>query len=171
MKIVLITMLIMISGCKSGNNIKQTNIKTAPEFVPQFIPGPKAFVYKTKGDYYNLVPVLLSEDKTKIIAYPHPSDLKLGNEYQLPTFLNKGYLLDNRGIGLNVAFLKLTYQEYSELQSLPTLIELYSYIIDKDPLEKLCDCGVKSAFTDIENQLNDLIEKDDLKATCKTLKE
>ncbi|MGG7035856.1 MAG: hypothetical protein ACI7YS_11790 [Flavobacterium sp.] len=148
----------------------QTNNEEGTQFVPQYIPGPQALIYKTKNDYSNLVPILLSADKTEIISYPHPNDLKVGSGYPLPTFLNDGYLLDNRGIGKNVAFLKLTYQEYSELKNPPSLTELYSYIIDKDPLTELCDCGNKTAFTDIKKQLNILIDKKKLRTTCKPIK-
>ena len=170
MRIIFIAIIIVFYGCKSNNNVKQTSNQGAPEFVPQYAPGPQILVYKTKGDYYNLVPILLSDDKTEIVSYPHPNDLKVGSRYALPAFLNNEYLLDNRGIGKNVAFLKLTYQEYSELQNPPSLTELYNYIIDKDPLKELCDCGNKAAFTDIEKQLNDLIDKKKLRTTCKAIK-
>jgi hypothetical protein len=148
----------------------RTSNKKGIPFVPQYKSGLHALIYKTKNDYSNLVPVLLSAAKTEIVSYPHPNDLKLGSRYPLPIFLNNGYLLDNRGIGKNVAFLKLTYQEYSELQNPPTLTELYNYIIDKEPLTELCDCGNKSKFTDIEKQLNNLIDKKILRTTCKTIK-
>lgn len=170
MRIIFIALLVVFYGCKSKNNVKQESNQKPSEFVPEYAPGPQALVYKTNGDYYNLVPVLLSDDKTEIVSYPHPKDLIVGADYLLPTLLDNGYLLDNRGIGKNVAFLKLTYQEYSELENPPTLPELYDYIIDKNPLTELCDCGNKTAFTDIDKQLNDLIGKKKLRTTCKTTK-
>jgi hypothetical protein len=102
------------------------------------MPGPQTIVYKTKKDYYNLVPVLLSDDKTEIISYPHPIDIKVGDTYVTPTKLNEGYLLDNRGIGKNVAFLNMTYEQYSKLDRVPTLEELQNMIVDKNPLEVMC---------------------------------
>ena len=139
-------------------------------FTPVFTSGPSVFVYKTKANYNNLVPVILSDDKTEILSYPHPSDIKTGSGYPLPVLLNNGYLLDNRGIGKNVAFLKITYEDYSKLENAPSLKEMYSLILDKNPLTELCDCGVKSAFTDLTKQLNDLIDKKVIRTTCKTIK-
>ncbi len=169
MRIVVLLIFFAFVGCKSSNTMTQTSNEWA-QFTPQYTVGPQALVYKTKNDYSNLVPVMLSDDKTEIVSYPHPNDLKVGSGYPLPTFLNKGYLLDNRGIGKNVAFLKLTYQDYSELKEVPTLKELYNYIIDKDPLTELCDCGNKTVFTDIDKQLNNLIDQNKLRTTCKTIK-
>jgi len=170
MKVITFFLFFAFLGCKLSSTMTRTSNKKGIPFVPQYSSGLHALIYKTKNDYSNLVPVLLSAAKTEIVSYPNPNDLKVGSRYQLPTFLVNGYLLDNRGIGKNVAFLKLTYQEYSELQNPPTLTELYNYIIDKDPLTELCDCGNKSKFTDIENQLNNLIEKKILRTTCKTIK-
>ncbi len=117
-----------------------------------------------------MVPVILSDDKTKIVSFPHQSDLKKGAQLSVPTALNTNYYLDNRGIGLNVAFLKYTYKEYSELDSIPNANELFSLIVDSDPLVKLCDCGNRNTFTDIVPQLNLLITKNELRKRCKVLK-
>jgi hypothetical protein len=113
---------------------------------------------------------LLSDDKTEIISYPHPKDLKVGEALALPTSLKNGYLLDNRGIGTNVAFLKMTYEEYVKLENAPTLKELYELIIDKDPLTELCNCGNSKAFTDKTKQLNKVIEAKKLRTICKPIK-
>ena len=67
------------------------------------------------------VPVLMEEGRTRILAYPAPSDLKTGDVLCLPTPLEDGYLLDNRGIGLNVAFLAYTYEEYSKFTEPPSM--------------------------------------------------
>lgn len=160
-------LLVLTLGCKSCGNMKESKTE---DFQPQYKPGPQILVYKTKKDYSNFVPVLLSEDKTEIISYPHPNDLIVGNGFPFPTTLNNHYLLDNRGINKNVAFLKFTYQEYSELKTLPTLKELFDNILDKDPLIELCDCGNKTAFSDPVKQLNSLISKDKLREICKTIK-
>jgi len=69
-----------------------------------------------------------------------------------------------------VAFLKLTYEEYSKLEALPPVEEMYGWILDKDPLTSLCDCGSRKVFTDIENQLNALIEKGKLQSVCRVVK-
>ncbi len=148
----------------------KTNRKPeAPVFEPQFLPGPPVMVYKTKADYRNLVPVLLSEQGDEIIAYPHPSDLKTETGYALPTQLKNGYLLDNRGIGAQTAFLSLTYEAYAGLSSAPSLEKLKELIVDKAPFSELCNCGHRQAFTDVEVQLNQLIEEKQLRKKCKIL--
>lgn len=153
---------VAFAACMGKNNIA---------FTPDFeTPAPQALVYKTKGDYANRVPVLLSEDKTEIIAYPHPADLRVGEAFLTPTTLDDGYLLDNKGIGTNVAFLSYTYEEYSKLAEVPTLKELYDKIIDKEPLAELCNCGSKKALTEPEKQLNSLIKGGKLRTVCKAVK-
>ena len=160
-KLVIILLALTAFKCQNKATIK-------PNFSN--ISEPPTVVYKTKGNYNNLVPVLLSVDKSEIISYPHPNDLKVGDVLSLPTPLSEDYLLDNRGIGPNVAFLKLSYEDYSKLENAPTLKELYELIIDKDPLTELCDCGVKTAFTDETKQLNKLIDNSKIGTTCKTIK-
>ncbi|MFZ4545729.1 MAG: hypothetical protein ACOYOA_16890 [Saprospiraceae bacterium] len=140
------------------------------EFSPVYTSGPPVLVYKTKAVYKNYVPVILSSDKQEIVSYPHPSDVKTGKGLLIPTKLHNGYLLDNKGIGKNVAFLKMTYEEYSKLEKLPSLKELFELIIDKDPLLELCDCGSKSAFVNVTKQLNSLIDKKVLRTKCKEIK-
>ncbi|MVM39023.1 hypothetical protein GO730_18185 [Spirosoma sp. HMF3257] len=120
--------------------------------------GQPTLIYKTRKDYHNLVPVLLSEDKTTIIAYPGPTDIYYQGKLALPTRLKNGYWLDNRGIGLNVAFLNITYQAYAKLSEVPTLAELTTHIIDKNPLTVLYDCGNRSSFKNVVSDLNRAIE-------------
>lgn len=119
-------------------------------------------VYKTHQNYNDLVPVVLSADKTEIVNYPAPSDLYFNGQLALPTKLKKGYLLDNRGINKNVAFLKITYQEYAKLDKAPSLEELYDMIIDKDPLLELYKFGNRDSFSNLIVDLNDLIKKGEL---------
>jgi hypothetical protein len=158
-----IVILLILTACKGQN--KAT-------FKPDFsnISAPPTLVYKTRSNYNNLVPVLLSDDKTEIISYPHPTDLKVGDALALPTSLIDGYLLDNRGIGSNVAFLKMTYEEYSKLDSAPTLKELYDLIIDKDPLTELCNCGNRTVFKEEISELNKIIKAEKLKTMCRQIK-
>jgi hypothetical protein len=170
MRLLIPLLILIVSGCCTYHNDKQSNMDKQQDVVLQFTPGPPTLVYKTKADYNNLVPVILSDDKTKIVSYPHPSDVKTESGFLLPVLLNGGYLLDTKGIGKNVAFLKMTYEEYSKLGNTPPLVELYNQIIDKDPLTELCDCGNKKAFTDIINQLNYLIDNKKLRSVCKVVK-
>lgn len=154
--------VLLLCACKAQNS---------NTFTPDFdTPAPPVLVYKTKADYSKLVPVILSEDKSEIIAYPHPNDLKNGDSFMLPTELKSGYLLDNKGIAQNVAFLSISYQQYAQLSQAPSLKEMYEMIIDKDPLTELCNCGSKKAFTNINQQLNSLIKEKKLRTTCKVVK-
>lgn len=175
MKFIITIILFSIAGCVTNNKSTnkasdKTKANTETEFSPQFTAGPPTIVYKTSSNYNNLVPILLSDDKTQIVSYPHPSDLKNGVTYLIPTYLNEGYLLDNKGINKDIAFLKLTYEEYSRLPNAPTLNELYNLIIDKNPLTEMCDCGNKNAFINIESQLNSLINNKVLRTKCKIIK-
>jgi len=170
MRAILIILVIGLMGCCTSKKAPQSQLAGQPDSVAQFIPGPPALVYKTRGDYYHLVPVLLSEDKKEIISYPHPKDLIRGHGYMLPDSLSNGYLLDNRGIGANVAFLSLTYEEYANLPEVPTAEQLYDKILDRDPLTELCNCGLKTSFTDPVRQINELIGSGELQAKCKRVK-
>jgi len=127
-------------------------------------------VYKASAKYRNLVPVLLSEDKKSVISYPGPTDIKTGSGYPLPVSLHKGYWLDKRGIGKNTAFLNITYEAYSKLETLPSPAGLYDLIIDKDPIRELYDCGIKGASDNSIKQLNELIDKNILAKKCNRMK-
>jgi hypothetical protein len=130
---------------------------------------PHVLVYKAKPQYRNLVPVQLSADKKSVVSYPDPADIKTGSGYPIPVLLHKGYWLDKRGIGLNTAFLRLTYEEYSKLKSSPTAEALYNMIVDKYPISELCDCGKRVQGKYTVKQLNELIDKKLLKKKCKVL--
>jgi hypothetical protein len=129
-----------------------------------------AIVYKTRGDYRNLVAVQLSDDRSTIVSYPAPGDVRKQGAQVLPTELKNGYWLDNRGIGVNVAFLNISYDEYAKLSKAPSLQEMYDRIQDKDPLTALCNCGRRDEFVDIVAELNALIAADKLKERCTTIK-
>src|ERR1035437_9891940 len=103
-----IFLAMIIAGCNSGGKMISSNKKGG--FSPDFSTGPPTMVYKTKADYSKNVPVTLSDDKSVIISYPAPIDLKPGGSFATPTLLQDGYLLDNRGINAKVAFLKMTYE-------------------------------------------------------------
>lgn len=158
-----IILLIMVSiSCKT--NLKQTSDKEKKQETINVVsmPGPPAIVYKTKMDYFYLVPVILSDDKSKIVSYPAVSDIKIGGKYTYPTKLLNNYLLDNRGITKNIAFLSLTYEEYGKLEKTPTPEELFKKIIDDDPLLEIYQCGIKSDYKNIIEEINRLIQEDKL---------
>jgi hypothetical protein len=133
------------------------------------IASPACIVYKTKKNYDQNVPVILSADKLNILSYPDIKDVYVNGTLALPTPLSKGYLLDNRGIGPDVAFLSYTYEEYGKLPATPSSTELLKKIIDKDPVLEMYQCGKRSDYSDIVNQLNEKIESGKL-SLCKKLK-
>ena len=167
MRIIISVLLVVIAGCKSNDKIAGKASYDRNQSVSGFAANPRVLVYKTSADYHNLVPVILSDDKKEILSYPDPQDIRVRGGYPVPLSLKDGYLLDNRGIGVNVAFLEMTYREYSRLERVPSLDELFSLILDKDPLTELYDCGARSTFSDPEKQLNLLIKNNELQKTCK----
>ncbi len=116
-------------------------------------------VYMTVADYRDKVPVVLNEAGDQIVSYPAPSDLFTGEELALPVRLKKGYLLDRRGLQSNSAFTSYTYEEYSGMESPPSLQDLYDHIIAKDPFKALYHCGNRDQYGDLVKELNRKIRK------------
>lgn len=116
-------------------------------------------VYKTKADYSRLVPVTLNETGDKVVSFPAPSDLYTNGILAIPVQLDKGYLLDRRGVQPNTAFTSYTYEAYTKLESAPSIQDLISSIIDPDPFEELYNCGNRSLYKNLEKDLNKLIRK------------
>lgn len=174
----LIVFSVAWEACHSSRKAKRKQYATVEEPSLRFEAGPPTLVYKTRMVYDTLVPILLSEDRKEIVSYPHPRDLRkhgdgkpaLSQDYPYPQVLEEGYLLDNRGIGPQVAFLRLSYRQYAALEQAPSLAELQDLILDRDPLTELCDCGNRHAFSDAERQLNKLIVLKRLREVCRTLK-
>lgn len=127
------------------------------------VPSPPAIVYKTGKDYYDHVPITLSEDKQSVVSYPAQTDIRRGNDFTLPTRLADGYLLDNRGISINSAFLRFTYEDYYNMDNIPTAERLMNYIIDDDPFIEFYILGRKGEYKDIEKSLNEIIQQGKLK--------
>jgi len=164
-KIHLFSYLLLV-GCSTENKIVNNSSKINVGTTSISSSSPQLIIYKTRKNYNNLIPVLLSDDKSQIISYPHPRDIKIGNEFQYPTLLNKDYLIDNRGITKNVAFLKITYDEYSKFENVPSLEYLYNMIVDKNPLVEYYKCGLRSENKDKIQLLNKMIENGELKSIC-----
>ncbi len=146
----------VISSCCSTK--KAESMKTEQKVN---IPGPKIIIYKTKKDYSKLVPIILSDDKKSIESYPDVKDVYRGDSLAYPTRLHNDYWLDNRGINLNVAFISLTYEEYSKLRETPSSEELINMIIDSQPLVSMYSCGTRASYQDVESELNSKIDAND----------
>ncbi len=150
----LLVIAVIISSCKTkdksmvveANDILQDNNilrNTAP-----------IVIYKTTRNLSDFVPVIMNREKTVIVSYPDRMDI---NEVNKPTTLINGYLLDNRGINENVAFLKLTYEAYKNLDKNPTPEKLINLIQEKYPLSEMYFCGNRSNYQDLIPELNALI--------------
>lgn len=118
---------------------------------------PSAIIYKTRVDYSKYVPVTLSEDGSRVVSYPAPQDVFYQGRLAIPSRLAKGYWLDNRGIGVNSCFIKLTYEEYSKLPQAPSPEDLFKLIIDKKPFRQMYDLGPRNKFQDEINDINNII--------------
>jgi len=160
-------LLTSLSYCKSGGTKKTKPDK--PAIGAPVTASPDVIIYKTKKDYSKQVPVILSENKKEILVYPAPDDIYYKGDLAYPTPLENGYLMDNRGINENVAFLVYTYEEYSKMEQTPRREDLWEHIIDKNPLEEMYKCGNKSDYEDIRMELNRKIEAGELK-NCQQLK-
>ena len=106
---------------------------------------------------------MLSADKQKIVSYPAPTDIRRGADFTYPTKLHSGYLLDNRGIGINTAFLRFTYEDYYNMDNIPTADRLMEYIIDDNPFLELYQLGNRGEYTDIEQEINKIIDENKMK--------
>ena len=130
---------------------------------------PPCIIYKTKADYSTLVPVILSDDKMKISSYPDVTDIQKQGKNVYPVELANGFLLDNRGIGPNVAFLDITYDDYLKYTATPPAEELFKQILDADPMLEMYQCGNRYEYEEMVVELNQLIEGE-LFSNCKKLK-
>lgn len=138
------------TSSKDGDNTEKNQGVVA-------VSGPKVLIYKTSGNYFDKVAVILSDDKLRLIGYPDVNDIRANPKLPFPTRLIHGYLLDNRGINRNVAFLNIGYAEYSMLKKTPSADELYSMLVDNNPIAEMYDCGLESDFQDVVGELNDAI--------------
>ncbi len=165
-KVVSFTLIFSLVSCSNSKKIlknqtaEESNMGNAPSVI----------VYKTKKNYIQNVPIILSKNKETILSYPSPKDLISQESYLYPIKLKKGYLLDKKGINTQTAFLNMNYLSYSRLLKSPNVNELYKLILDKDPMLEIYDCGNRYNYNDLKNDLNQIINKGLLKNKCKQLK-
>jgi len=168
--VLIIAIIFIVAGCKAGNSVAQKN-KTSLVLEQQAeinINAP-VVIYKTQKDYSDLVPITLSDNGKNIISYPDPKDLVSDGGFQKPTKLKDGYLLDNRGVSRNTAFINLSYEVYSKLKEAPTLAELNEMIVDRDPFIALYNCGSRNQYQDMVQELNKLIKQNQFGGKFKDL--
>jgi hypothetical protein len=159
----ILVLYLIISGCKTTDKAQKVALGNKT-------PGPPTIVYKMKKDYSQNVPVILSADKSNITSYPAVEDVNMNGSYPLPTLLSKGYYLDNRGINPNVAFTLYTYEDYSKLPATPSVDELFIAITNNNPILEMYDCGNRLRYSNIETDLNSIIDRGELAKKCTRLK-
>lgn len=125
-----------MTACQTQKESTSANTQTSEAVVKPTVDNmamalPPVVIYKTKADYSNLVPIQLNDDKTKVVSFPDPRDVY---DSKRPTQLNDGFLLDNFGIGKNVAYTDYTFEKYSSLQSPPGPDILMQHIYEANPL-------------------------------------
>ena len=161
MKKIITFSLILLFGCSAY----QTN----KIFMPDFSAGPPTIVYKTTRNFDTLVPVQVSLDQTSIVAFPHPTDLKQADQLSYPDKLEKGYLLDKRGIDVNTRFLKISYSAYAARKNAMDIDSLIIYLNKENPFLELYDCGNRHQYKNIKLEINALIQNGTLAKSCKKL--
>jgi hypothetical protein len=148
-KLLIIALLLGTVSCANRKAVSDQQVMATEPFI----------IYMTKADYSNHVPVILDDDKKTIVSYPGPGDLKRGDELLVPTRLDNGYLIDNRGISPNVAFTSFTYNEYSKLEEAPSISDLFESIIDADPIVEMYNCRSQLAVKRDIDKVNKLVRK------------
>lgn len=143
--IVLIGYLIILSSCQAIDK-KNNDISSNPNR--------SIIVYKTKSNYYDKVPIKLSNDKTNIISYPDPSDLEIGKELKFPIELKDSFYLDRIGISMNTVFTNYSYDDYINLISIPSLNDFMKNIIDFEPFIEIYDFNYLYGDTNLIEKLN-----------------
>ncbi|MFA9392992.1 MAG: hypothetical protein ACERKD_24505 [Prolixibacteraceae bacterium] len=149
-KLSILLLVMLMAGCAAQQKVTSDKNMANEPFL----------IYKTKADYRQNVPIMLNDTKTSIVSYPAPSDLKTESGLRLPTLLSDAYLLDNKGIGKNVAFTAYTYEEYAAMSQAPSLDELMNSIIDQDPLLELYDCKEYLNIKYDLKKVNHLVKKE-----------
>ena len=160
-KLFALVSILLFTMCKATKDKSATTNAqlTKPEKKNEMVIGGEqqvapAIVYKTRADYKNFVPVTLNSDRSAIQSYPAPTDVYYKGQLAVPTELTNGYLLDNRGVNAQTAFLDITYEEYSQLKEV-NLDFLWKRIKDATPLLELYNCGNRS---DSDNEVEELIQ-------------
>lgn len=161
-KLLAIVSILVFTMCKTTKDKSATtSSESKPVKKDEMVIGGEqqlapAIVYKTRADYRNFVPVTLNSDRNAIQSYPAPSDVYYNGQLAIPTELANGYLLDNRGINAQSAFLNITYEEYSQLKEI-SLDFLWQRIKDATPLLELYHCGNRSELKNEVEELNQII--------------
>lgn len=158
--VILSVISVSIFSCAHKVNKESQKTTAKSEMNNKTTAGPPVLIYKTSNDYYQNVPIVLNDEKTKVVSFPGVKDVVKNNTLTYPTRLENGFLMDNRGIGENAAFLSMTYEEYSKLEKTPSADELLKMVEDNDPFTELYNCGSRYNYENVVAELNELIIAD-----------
>ena len=142
---------------------------------------PCSWVFKTKGDYYNLVCGFVYDDRSKFATLPSP------NLIVRPDKLNSGYFSINRGCSPdypkypyanpnNFVFCNITYEEWAQIrmgepEAGKTWDDFLIPLIINNPFEEFYFCGEDSPFFGAlsAEELNEIIDSDKLNTRCEKI--
>ena len=164
----------VVTPGKVAPKLEVGQITKSPESILPLVPGTLGsnapiVVYKTKGAYENLVAVVLSKDKLKIVAYPGPSDIV----HEAPIPLHSDYfiaLMPGAG-SLDGAFLNLNDAKYSKMPEFTyTPGQLYNMIFDQNPFTEMYDCTKATIQKTAVSDIDSWIDNNQLATMCVKLK-
>ena len=81
----------IVVGCSSSRESARQKAEPALSMTPglnsrQIVAAtPKVVIYKMRKDYSRHVPVTLSADRKRLVAYPAISDIQIGGQFTYPT--------------------------------------------------------------------------------------
>ncbi|HQN15688.1 MAG TPA: hypothetical protein PLC90_04960 [Bacteroidales bacterium] len=159
--------MFLLTSCKTAKekNTADNTPDTNHDTNTMVMATPPVIIYKTYKDYHKNVPVTLSADKSAIVSYPDIKDVYYNDTLAYPTRLARGFWLDNRGIGPHAAFLKFTYEEYSQLEATPAPDVLFQNILETDPFKEIYKLSCERDTVEINK-----IIKSGLSENCKKIK-
>ena len=158
----------LIQSCACPMKTKEKKGKESNTKPAMGMATPPLIIYKTKINYNDKVPVTLSADKSEIASYPGSKDVFYKGKLATPTELSNGFLLDNRGIDVNVAFLDISYDTFSKMMRPLSKEKMFEMILDNDPLTEMYKCK-RGDFKDLIKDLNLMIEEGNF-SKCERLK-
>lgn len=156
-QIIYLLALSLLWSCSTKKEAVKSSSKAITQ--TQFQAQAPQIIYKTKANYSQLVPIQMNAEKTKIVGFPAPSDLKSNGELQIPIALDDGYFYDRRGLSKNSVFLNNSYAEYAAFSKTPSLAELKAWVLDEDPFLEIYSCPQLKQGSDLES-MNALVQSD-----------
>ncbi len=130
---------------------------------------PGISIYKTRGDYYELVTIGMKRNKIFRTGYTDRNKLDYSRNdtvYKNRARLINGYVLDAESSSEYDVFLSLTFKEYMKKEAQYGYLphdSLYKYIIDKKPYTEYYRSDISESFSISDTAaINELIRKGEL---------